>query len=202
MTRTATGRTQHRGTVTRAKLIDAALETLYSKGYAACSLPELCKRAGVSRGAQQHHFPAKADLLAAAVEQLMKQRHEELREAVDREGAGGEGSVDRLVDHLWEIYSGKSFYVFLELAMAARTDPELKARLAAVNQRFYEEATQTLQALLGLPDDPEVLMTVARFVTSMMDGIAVNRILDDDDRTSLDTLAIFKTTLKRLTRGD
>lgn len=202
MTRTATGRTQHRGAVTRARLIDAALETLYSKGYAACSLPELCKRAGVSRGAQQHHFPAKADLLAAAVEQVMKQRHEELREAIERQRADGEDPVDALVDHLWSIYSGKSFYIWLELAMAARTDPGLKERLAAVNQRFYEEATNTLRALLDLPEDSAALLSIARFATSMMDGVAVNRILDEDDRTSMDTLAVFKATLKRLVKGD
>jgi AcrR family transcriptional regulator len=183
---------QHRAKVTRERLLDAAIETLYSHGYAACSLPELCRRAGVSRGAQQHHFPTKAELLAAAVEHLMGRRHQELRRAMSEKKL----DIDEVVDHLWSIYSGQSFYVWLELALAARTDPELKRHLAQVNERFYGQAKDTIREMLDLPDDSELLIDLARFVTSMMDGIAVNRILDDDDERSRASLALFKSALK------
>jgi hypothetical protein len=104
---------------------------------------------------------------------------------------------DELVYHLWTIYSGKTFYVWLELAVAARTDRELKQHLAEVNERFYEETKETIRELFDLPGESDLLVDVARFVTSMMDGIAVNRILDEDDKRSRASLEIFKQALKR-----
>jgi TetR/AcrR family transcriptional regulator, transcriptional repressor for nem operon len=50
----------------RSKLIDAAVEIIRRKGYAATSVDELCTRAGVTKGAFFHHFPSKDSLAIAA----------------------------------------------------------------------------------------------------------------------------------------
>jgi TetR/AcrR family transcriptional repressor of nem operon len=50
----------------RIKLLDAALEIIRRKGYAATSVDELCARAGVTKGAFFHHFPSKDSLAVAA----------------------------------------------------------------------------------------------------------------------------------------
>ena len=198
------GSQQKRGRVTRQRLIDATIETLTERGYAATSMPELCKRAGLSRGAQLHHFPTKALLLAAAVEELMQRHQGALRDLLLK--LPEDARVDAFVDELWRIYSGPTFYAFLELAVAARSDNELRAPLQAVNDRFYAEAHETLRKLLPLsPEHEAMLPALARFVTSFMDGVAVNRILDDDDRLTEATLALFKQTvhgfLAMFTRG-
>ena len=71
----AAGRpTQARSIATRTALLDAALETLAEKGYAATTTIETARRAGLSRGAQLHHFPTKAQLLTAAVDHLLVRR--------------------------------------------------------------------------------------------------------------------------------
>lgn len=53
----------------RSKLLDAAIEIIRKKGYAATSVDELCARAGVTKGAFFHHFPSKDSLAVAAVNQ-------------------------------------------------------------------------------------------------------------------------------------
>jgi AcrR family transcriptional regulator len=187
------GSHQKRGLVTRQKLLDATIATLISKGYAATSMPELCRRAGLSRGAQLHHFPTKIELLTAAVEHLMARRHAELREVI--RALPAQDRAETFVDELWRIYSGDAFYAFLELAVAARTDRQLRAALVEVNDRFYEEAHATLREFLQLQQDDgraALVPAVARFVTSLMNGVAFNRILDDDDGLSLATLELFK----------
>jgi TetR/AcrR family transcriptional regulator, transcriptional repressor for nem operon len=50
----------------RSKLLDAAVEIIRQKGYAATSVDELCARAGVTKGAFFHHFPSKDSLAVAA----------------------------------------------------------------------------------------------------------------------------------------
>lgn len=50
----------------RTKLLNAAIEVVRKQGYAATSVDELCKRAGVTKGAFFHHFESKNALAVAA----------------------------------------------------------------------------------------------------------------------------------------
>lgn len=50
----------------RTKLLDAAIHTVRAQGYAATSVDELCRKAGVTKGAFFHHFPSKDALAVAA----------------------------------------------------------------------------------------------------------------------------------------
>ncbi|MFP2896222.1 TetR/AcrR family transcriptional regulator [Corallococcus sp. 4LFB] len=69
---------QERSRVTRQKLMTAAIEVLVEKGWAGATMGAIAERAGVSRGACQHHFPTRAALVAAAVEHVFHQQVEEL----------------------------------------------------------------------------------------------------------------------------
>src|SRR4051795_6622477 len=94
-------RTQaERSATTRAALLDATVASLVEVGYANTTTTGIAERAGVSRGAQMHHFPAKADLVAHAVEHLAEKRIELLRSAVECL----DGRADRIggaLDLLW-----------------------------------------------------------------------------------------------------
>jgi len=59
-----------RADATRGALLAAARELFTDHGYAATSTTEIVTRAGVTRGALYHHFPAKHDLFRAVFEQL------------------------------------------------------------------------------------------------------------------------------------
>ena len=52
-----------RSAETRQLLIDATIDSLLAKGYVATSTTAIAERAGVTRGAQIHHFPKKLDLI-------------------------------------------------------------------------------------------------------------------------------------------
>ena len=55
---------------TRAKLMAAVVECLVEVGWAGTTTTLVSQRAGVSRGAQLHHFATRGELVAAAVEHL------------------------------------------------------------------------------------------------------------------------------------
>lgn len=52
----------------RDKLLDAAFRVIREQGYAATSVDDLCRAAGVTKGAFFHHFPSKEALAVAAAE--------------------------------------------------------------------------------------------------------------------------------------
>ena len=74
---------QKRSVATRAALLDAAIECLVKRGYAATTTIETARRAGVSRGAELHHFPSKAELLTTAVDHLFDRRRAEFGNRFD-----------------------------------------------------------------------------------------------------------------------
>ena len=51
----------------RQRLLDAALHEFRSRGYAATTVDDLCRAAGVGKGSFFHHFPSKEALALAAV---------------------------------------------------------------------------------------------------------------------------------------
>jgi AcrR family transcriptional regulator len=105
---------------TRGRLLDATIECLGDLGYAHTTTPEIARRAGLSRGAQLHHFPTKAELVIAAVEHLFARRHQEFRAAFARVPAGADRYA-AAIDILWSMVSGPTFHAWLELAVASRT---------------------------------------------------------------------------------
>jgi AcrR family transcriptional regulator len=58
--------------VTRAKLLEAAFGEIYRRGFQAASVDTILARAGVTKGALYHHFPDKAALGYAVVDEVVK----------------------------------------------------------------------------------------------------------------------------------
>ncbi len=170
---------------TRGRLLDATIACLNDLGYAGTTTPEIARRAGVSRGAQLHHFPTKIELVTAAVEHLFNRRHQEfldafarLPESADRPTAG--------IDLLWSIFSGETFHAWLELAVAARTDAELRQHLKDTTDRLMATVGHTFRELFAPPSTPNPFYDIApEFVFALLDGLALHRISSGgDDHTT------------------
>lgn len=122
---------EQRSAATRQRLLDATIECLIDLGYVGTTTTEIVRRAGVSRGAQVHHFPTKAELVQQAVVHLAQRRQQELRDEFARFDSGGD-RVSLAIDLLWSAYAGPLFAAALELIVAARTDPELRPALSTL----------------------------------------------------------------------
>ena len=126
---------------TQAKLLDAAIDCLVELGFAKTSTQEIARRAGVSRGAQLHHFPTKESLVTAAVGHLVEKRLAEILEA--------DPDPDRGVEVLSEAFSGPLFYAALELWVAARTAPALHEAMVPLERRVSEAIMGGATAIMG-----------------------------------------------------
>jgi AcrR family transcriptional regulator len=130
-------RTQaERTAATRAALLDATIECLVEDGYAGTTTTRIVERAGVSRGAQVHHFPTKAELVAEAVRHLAERRAEEILAEALQVPARGRLRFERVLDLLWRIHMGPLFAASVELWVAARSDEVLRERLLEVEREM------------------------------------------------------------------
>jgi len=165
-----------RGAATRIRLLDATIDCLVELGWAGTSTTEVVRRAGVSRGAQVHHYPSKEDLVLAAIDHLLARRHDEYGEAFEQLPPERRTPADA-VELLWSECMGPSFYAWLELAVAARTSPALRARFVEVERRFTELTIDRFQELF--PEvfaDREFAEIAMRLTFSILDGLAIGRI--------------------------
>jgi len=72
MAKTSVKRRSREPAVTRDKLLKAAFEEIYRRGFQAASLDAILAKAGVTKGALYHHFPDKASLGYAVVDEVVK----------------------------------------------------------------------------------------------------------------------------------
>ncbi|SHM93059.1 TetR/AcrR family transcriptional regulator [Cryptosporangium aurantiacum] len=124
-----------RSAATRARLLDATLASLVEDGYVGTTTTAVAQRAGVSRGAQLHHYGTKEKLVAAAVGHLAEQRAAVLRAEVAKL-ANEENKVRRTLDLLADLLSGPLYAATIELWVAARSDPALRELLIPVEARL------------------------------------------------------------------
>lgn len=111
---------------TRTRILEAAIECLSTIGYHATSTITVAKYAGLTRAAMLYHFPNRLALIEATVYYVTRRRvamQEEMQIDLPRDEAFPFRSVDSQREQL----ETREFFAFSELAMAARTDPELEA---------------------------------------------------------------------------
>lgn len=170
---------QDRSRVTRQRLLEAALESLAMVGYSASTVAVVAARAGVSRGAAQHHFPTRADLFAAAVEYMTEVRLAEIRQQAS-ELPGGPGRTEAIVGMLADVYSGPLFRAALHLWVAASTDEPLRRQLVSVESHVGRQAHRAMLEVLGVDERTPGVRETVQGVLDLARGLGLAGLLTDD----------------------
>lgn len=176
---------------TRELLLDATIECLVELGYARTTVQEICQRAGLSRGAQQHHFTTKAELMTSALEHLFKRLSDEIL-AATTELPEGPSRVEAGIDLLWRAYSGTLSTAAVELWVAARTDPELRRTLLPVDRALGHATLEFYRSLMATEDDGR-LNTLVLLTVNLVRGLALDAMIGGDERRRAALLAEWKT---------
>ena len=168
----------------RRRLLDATVDCLVRYGYAGTTTTRVTELAGVTRGAQVHHFPTRADLVAAAVRHLALKRTELALEKI-AEVRRSADPLDAALDLLWEIHQGPVLYATIEMWVAARTDPELREQLTQVEPAARASLMEFAEAAFG---DYAVHPRFRHIMYTAMDAVRGILLmgLSDQDSTNLD----------------
>jgi AcrR family transcriptional regulator len=170
---------EERSAETRRRLLDATVACLFERGYAGTTTTEIASRAGVSRGAQLHHFPRKDELVVSALEHVFELRLSEMSAAIAEPPPGSrEHRVTVLIDAMWPMFKGPTFYAWLELVVASRTDPALNDAVRAASERFGHGFELGLKQILDWPPGHEVeLHDLMGVVFGQLESLALERVL-------------------------
>jgi len=165
----------------RARLLEATVECLVEYGWSRTSTTLVSQRAGVSRGAQLHHFPTKDDLVLAAVEHLAEARGREIEDAAERL-PGGDQRTRAVLDLLAAHFTGQIFTAALELWVAARTDPQLMAAVGPLEQRIGREIHRQTVEMLGADESIPGTREIVQATLDLVRGLGLANTISDDRR--------------------
>lgn len=181
--------------------MDATVECLIELGYAGTTTPIVCERAGLSRGALLHHYPTKTELVIEAVGHLALKRATEM-ESARAEIHKSTDPMGAMLDLIWGSFSGPLFYAALELWVAARTDHELLEPL----QRFERNVARGMGQMWRKLSPPEATHSdfddLVLLTLYVMRGMALQKILRDDDTRRRRLFERWKTMVTTALRGD
>jgi len=170
---------EERTRVMRQRLLEATVELLVERGWSGTSTTLVSKRAGVSRGAQLHHFPTKNDLVLAAVEHLSEVRGRELAEAATKLPTGRR-RTRAVLEMLAEHFTSPVFIAALELWVAARTDETLLANLAPLEQRIGRDIHRRTVELLEVDERQPGVRELVQATLDLVRGLGLANTISDD----------------------
>jgi AcrR family transcriptional regulator len=184
---------QERSRATQQRLLDATVDCLIEYGWARTTTTLIADRAGVSRGAQLHHYPTKTALVLAAIAHLSQRRAAELTdEAATLRTESPRERVDHVVDMLSAAFTGPLFAAALELWVAARTDAELRAALLPLEARMGREMHRVAVSLLDADESRPGVRQAVQATLDLLRGLGVANLLTDDTRRREVLLAGWK----------
>ena len=169
---------QDRSRATRQRLLEAAVAALAEHGWAGSTVTVVAERAGVSRGAAQHHFPTREDLFTAAVEYVAEERSGALR-ALFPEGAAADGRR-AVVAALVDLYTGPLFRAALHLWVAASDEEQLRPRVTELEARVGRETHRIAVELLGADESVPGVRESVQGLLDMARGLGLANLLTDD----------------------
>ncbi len=185
---------QKRAWDTRERILAAVADCLAEEGYVATTTSRIQARAEVSRGSLLHQFPARNDLLIAAVQHLAERRTMEVLH-----GAQGGVTIDEAVEAIWATFHGPQFRAAFQLWVAAEHNPDLAAALWPREHELGARIRGIVAELFGErhathPDFGDLV----QLLLSSMRGVALTYTFQPRDHDHDPNLSLWKRLAHRM----
>ena len=163
----------------RQRLLEATLQCLVEHGWSGTSTTLVSQRAGVSRGAQLHHFPTKNHLLLHGVLHIATVRRDELAEAAAALPPG-ERRTRQVLELLGEHFTADVFAAALELWVAARTDAQLLAAVEPLERQTGRETHRLTVEMLDVDETQPGARELVQATLDLIRGLGLANTISDD----------------------
>lgn len=140
-------RTQARGQLTRARVLDAAEALFREAGYDGSSMNDVARRAGVGVGTLYHHFPDKRALLLELIDRIGDRVAAQRKGELELEaflGSDPRAAIERWLFRAHERLRSRPSLYLVMLDLAAR-DPEVAGRYRRIEEFAIARLTDLLE---------------------------------------------------------
>jgi AcrR family transcriptional regulator len=173
---------QDRGWATRARLLESAVSCLAELGWAGATVSVIASRAGVSRGATQHYFRTREDLLTAALAHMADVRLAEIRREAARLPSPDQHRTRDVVGLLVRLYSGPLFRAALQIWAAASASDSLRELVLPLEASLGREAHKVAIELLRADELVPGVHEAVQATLDLARGLGLADTLADDSR--------------------
>ncbi len=163
------GKQEQKSERARRTICEATVECLAELGYSETSISRVVAKAGVSKGALQHHFPSKEDLMASTASYL-------LARPVEYSTRDTSMHIRERLRTFWDRMTNTWAYLaLLEILIAARTDGVLQARISDGLKSSIKEIDELFLPNLGelSTEDQEDVLLLMTANRCLMRGLLV-----------------------------
>jgi AcrR family transcriptional regulator len=160
-------------------LLDAALELFAEQGYGATSIPEICARARLTKGAFYSNFASKDELFLALLDRSWQERAQRIRAVMPASDVLARALESRSTlpalraDRQWTLVSA-------EFSLHAIRRPDVAALLVEHEVRVRSELAVLIAEGLSLAGRAPVLPVIelARMVVAVTEGSDIQALTD------------------------
>ena len=171
---------QQRAEETRSHIIRVAVETFSRNGYEGTGVAEICREAGISKGAFYHHFPSKHDLYLVLLNNWTDSIDARLRHIREQSSTVPQ-ALDAMTGVFKDIFrsSRNQVPIFFEFLTKASRDQSVRTATTASYERYSEYFAQIIEQ--GMQEgtvratDPK---TTAQILVSLAFGLVFQGLLD------------------------
>jgi len=190
-------RTQaERSEETRERILKAASNLIRKRGYARFRTAEVSAEAGLSRGAQLHHFPTKDALVVATLEFVFKQAQELSRKrasAVNRP----RDLIEAVIADAREFFFSEHFMVAIDIVLSTSTDHAVRRRILEISRKARRPVeTAWTEALLASGVPAALSADIVALTLSLVRGMALRTLWDNDPKWFDELFRLWKRMIK------
>src|SRR6202790_752325 len=151
---TARRRTQaERTEATRTRILKAAANLIRRRGYARFRTAEVAAEAGLSRGAQLHHFPTKDSLVVATLEYVFEQAR-----VLSRRRASAVNKprdlIEAVIEDAREFFFSEHFMIAIDIVLSTSTDQSVRKQILDISRKARRPVVGAWTGALGASGVP------------------------------------------------
>lgn len=165
----------------KAQLVKAAYHAIYRHGYAAVTLSDIAKYAGVSKGTLVYYFGSKEHLFKLVLDRFVRTITLSTARAI-RSGQTPSEKLEAFVFYaFYGLETTKRFYtVYLDFLSASTKESELRG----VTQQFFRDSEILELQVAALGQDTD-LETKAWQIRALVDGLSIRFVFDSQANLDL-----------------
>ena len=169
---------QQRSEETRSKIIETAIKLFSTRGFNAASVDDICKDAGISKGAFYHHFKSKQELFLALLDGWLQTIDNAIEASKDLTVPETFMQMTAAFPYIFET-AGEGLPMFLEFWLQASRDKKIWEASIAPYRRYHKYFTTLIKK--GVDEGSFVKVNpdlAARMIISTAMGLLLQSLLD------------------------